>query len=147
MSEVLEITDYKDSDRFKQLKSEIWKQAASGKPFSIEEQSANEYRYFHKFYEISRALVAKEITKEQAADMTNNDYTKFKFDQHLWENYQFSTIEWNDNIKRSEDLRIDFARCADMKDGFLILAEIVSKLTGDKTVSAHARLIVDGGAG
>lgn len=138
--EIINISDYKDSDRFKELKSAIWKQAANGKPFGIKEQNANEYRYFHKFYEISKMLIEKRITKEQAAEMTNSDYQKFEFDQRLWEMYQFTVLECNDNAKRSENLRRDFAKCIDIKSAFLILAEIVTLLTSDKTILASAKL-------
>lgn len=137
--EVINIVDYKDSDRFKELKQAIWKQAANNQPFEIKEFSANEYRYFHKFYEISRMLIAKSITKEQASEMDKQNYMRFEFDQRVWENYQFRTSEFNQNIKRSEELRIDFARVIGINDGYLILAEMVSKLTGDRTVLAHAQ--------
>ena len=137
--EVIDIADYKDSDRFKELKQQAWKQAQSGKPFEIKEHSANEYRYFHKLYELYKLMAAKVITKEQAAESDKNNYMKFEFDQRLWERYQFAVLEWNGNIKKSDSLRVDFARSLDLNEGYLILAEIASLLTGDKTVLASAR--------
>ena len=138
-TEIINIEDYENSDRFKQLKSDVWKQAVNNIPFSIHDMSANEYKYFHKFYEISKRLIAKEITQEQAAEENKANYMKFEFDQRLWERYQFAVLEWNGNIKKSDSLRVDFARSIDLKEGYLILAEIASLLTGDKTVLASAR--------
>ena len=139
-NEIVNVIDYKDSTRYKELTSSVWKQAVNNQPFDIAEDSANEYRYFHKFYEISKQLVAKQITKEQAARMNDTNYMKFEFDQKLWEYYNFSVMEWNQNQERVKQLRIDFARCADIKTGYLILADIVSRLTGDTTIRLDAEM-------
>lgn len=139
-NEIVNVIDYKDSTRYKELTSAVWKQAVNNQPFDIAEDSANEYRYFHKFYEISKQLVAKQITKEQAAKMNDTNYMKFEFDQKLWEYYNFSVMEWNQNQERVKQLRIDFARCSDIKTGYLILADIVSRLTGDTTIRLDAEM-------
>lgn len=137
--EVVSIVDYKDSERFKALKAKMWQKASSGEPFDIKEQSSNEYRYFHKLYELYRQVASKAITNEQAAGLDKTNYMRFEFDQSVWERWQFNNMEWNENIKRSDGLRVDFARSLDLNEGYLILAEIVSMLTGDKTVLASAR--------
>lgn len=138
--EIISISDYKDSDRFKKLKADMWQRATQGKPFEIKEQSANEYRYFHKLYELYRQVASKAITNEQAAEEDKANYMRFEFDQSVWERWQFNNMEWNDNIKRSDGLRVDFARTKDIHDGYLILAEIVAALTNDKVLLADARM-------
>jgi hypothetical protein len=138
--EFVSIVDYKDSDRFKKLKADMWQRATQGKPFEIKEQSANEYRYFHKLYELYKQVVAKSITSEQASDEDRTNYMRFEFDQRTWERYQFTVMEWNENIKRSDGLRVDFARSKDIGEGYMILAEIVSGLTGDKVLLADAKM-------
>lgn len=137
--EIISISDYKDSDRFKKLKADMWQRATQGKPFEIKEQSANEYRYFHKLYELYRQVASKAITNEQAAEDDKTNYMRFEFDQSVWERWQFNNMEWNENIKRSDGLRVDFARTTDIHDGYLILAEIVAALTNDKVLLADAK--------
>jgi hypothetical protein len=65
---------------------------------------------------------------------------RFEFDQGVWERWQFNNMEWNENIKRSDGLRVDFARTTDIHDGYLILAEIVAALTNDKVLLADAKM-------
>lgn len=137
--DIISISDYKDSDRFKKLKADMWQRATQGKPFEIKEQSANEYRYFHKLYELYRQVASKAITNEQAAEDDKTNYMRFEFDQSVWERWQFNNMEWNENIKRSDGLRVDFARTTDIHDGYLILAEIVAALTNDKVLLADAK--------
>lgn len=138
--DIICISDYKDSGRFKKLKADMWQRATQGKPFEIKEQSANEYRYFHKLYELYRQVASKAITNEQAAEDDKANYMRFEFDQSVWERWQFNNMEWNENIKRSDGLRVDFARTTDIHDGYLILAEIVAALTNDKVLLADARM-------
>lgn len=138
--EIISISDYKDSDRFKKLKADMWQRATQGKPFEIKEQSANEYRYFHKLYELYKQVVAKSITSEQASEEDRTNYMRFEFDQRTWERYQFTVMEWNENIKRSDGLRVDFARSKDIREGYMIPAEIVSGMTGDKVLLADAKM-------
>lgn len=137
--DIISISDYKDSDRFKKLKADMWQRATQGKPFEIKEQSANEYRYFHKLYELYRLVTSKAITNEQAAEEDKANYMRFEFDQSVWERWQFNNMEWNENIRRSDGLRVDFARTTDIHDGYLILAEIVAALTNDKVLLADAK--------
>lgn len=138
--DIICISGYKDSGRFKKLKADMWQRATQGKPFEIKEQSANEYRYFHKLYELYRQVASKAITNEQAAEDDKANYMRFEFDQSVWERWQFNNMEWNENIKRSDGLRVDFARTTDIHDGYLILAEIVAALTNDKVLLADARM-------
>lgn len=138
--DIISISDYKDSDRFKKLKADMWQRATQGKPFEIKEQSANEYRYFHKLYELYRQVASKAITNDQAAEEDKANYMRFEFDQSVWERWQFNNMEWNENIKRSDGLRVDFARTTDIHDGYLILAEIAAALTNDKVLLADAKM-------
>ena len=84
-------------------------------------------------------MASKAITNEQAAEDDKANYMRFEFDQSVWERWQFNNMEWNENIKRSDGLRVDFARTTDIHDGYLILAEIVAALTNDKVLLADAK--------
>lgn len=91
--EIANILDYKESTRFKELKAKMWALASNQEPFEIEEESAAEYRYFHKLYVLYLKVCGKQITKQQAADADAKNYQQFVEAQAEWEKWVFCEID------------------------------------------------------
>lgn len=91
--DVIKIGEYKDTPEFKGFKSEIWQQAKQGQPFTFSGTSAAEYRYFHKFYEISKLVVARQMSNEEAARRNEFAYQEFINAKELWERHVFDIME------------------------------------------------------
>lgn len=137
--ETLTITSYADTDEYKAKKAECWKQAKAARPFNVECKSGNEYMYFHKLYCLYCGLASGMISKEQAEAEDKKNFMRFKFDEEVTSLHLFRYAEWNNNIRKSEQLRCELAKEKDSAKKAVILAEIVEALTGDTTIVPHIK--------
>lgn len=141
VDEIIEIPDYRDSERNKLLKNEVYALAKSGKPFDMQDLPSAEYKYYGTMYQIFKRLISKEITPEQATAENDKAYYAFTNEQTIYNQRCYNLIAWNDNIKKSEAARIKIHKAENKAELVDAIAECLLALTGDKTLLAKIQTL------
>lgn len=138
VDDIIEIPDYTDSDRYKKLKNETYKMAKRNEPFDMD-LPADEYRYYAKMWHIFKKLIANEITKEEAGKLNEKIFAEFRNNQTAYAQHICGVLEWNSNIKKSEQARINISKAKSKSEIVEAIIECVEALTGDKTMRDKIR--------
>lgn len=141
VDDIIEIPDYTDSDRYKKLKNETFRLAKKNEPFDMD-LPADEYRYYAKMWHIFRKLIANEITKEDAGKLNEKIYAEFQNNQTAYAQHIYGVIEWNCNIKKSEQARIKINKSESRQEIVESIIECIEALTCDKTMRDKIRTLL-----
>lgn len=134
VDEIIEVPDYTDTDRHKQLKNTVYGLAKRNEPFDMKELPSAEYKYYGTMYHIFRRMIAKEITPEQATDANKEAYTMFTNEQTIYNQRMYNVIEWNNNIKKSDVARANISKAQSREKLVDAIIECIEALTCDKTL-------------
>lgn len=142
--EVIEIPEYTETDRYRDLKNKVFALAKSGKPFSMPELPGGEYKYYSIMLGIFKRLIAKEITPEQAKEENEKAFKEFADEQMLYNARLSEAVDFNNNIKKSEMARARISKATTKADLVDAAADCIEALTNDKTIRAKLETLKDG---
>lgn len=134
--EIIEITDYTDSEKYSELKNRVFMMAKDGDPFDLAELPSAEYKYYGTMWHIFKRLLAKQITPDQAKQENEKAYKEFTDEQMMYNSRLFELIELNDRIKKSEMQRAAMSKADNLEEYAAAATECIVSLTNDKTLTA-----------
>lgn len=142
--ETIEIPDYTDTERHKELKNKVFKMASKGEAFNMTELGADEYKYYAQMWYIFRRMLKKEITPEEATEENAKAYKMYADGQALYNANVFGVIEFNDNIRKSESARVKINKSRNRQELVDAIIECIESTTGDKTMRAKIETLKEG---
>lgn len=132
ITEAIYITEHKDSDYFKELKTKCWEAASNDKEIDFSELPPPEYKYFSELYWLYNDLSHKKISKEEAVKRDRVNYKEFVEYADKQLDYIHGRIIINDNIRKAGTLLSRIEKSNRVEDIALLSAEAIGLMTGDE---------------
>lgn len=132
ITEAIYITEHKDSDYFKKLKTECWEAASNDKEIDFSKLPPPEYKYFSELYWLYNDLSHKKISKEEAAERDRVNYKEFVEYADKQLDYIHGRIIINDNIHKAGTLLSEIEKATTAETVALKACEAIGCMIDDE---------------
>lgn len=127
-TETAVLTDFKETDEYKDLQIECYSAAKQGNTVDLSKLSAPEYKYFSELYKVYVDFTNKRLDETKAKDAEKALYKEFIKNDSDRLNYISTVGWWNDNIRQASASLSDLLKATDKDKALELSLDIIEKL-------------------